>query len=183
MTRTTLRRSRKPLLLVLALALLAVAALAGGKLANSSSAARPNQAPAKKLAPAAAATPKNNFGFSKAVQAKIDRLNDDLDSCLLAHGARRVALAGGGWTYTDPGGRPSAACAAVQARVNAYADSPDVRAAAAAVMPAVEAYARCLEAHGVARSVHGPTTAAEQAARAKAHVACGGSAADAIPRG
>lgn len=133
-------------------------------------------------APATSAGPSNNFGFSKAVQAKINRLNAELERCLLAHGAERVPLEGGGWTYTDPGGRPSAACAQAQSRVNAYADSEEYQAAVAAVLPAVEAYAACLARQGVSAR-HGPLSADEQATLVKAHVACGGSAEDAAASG
>lgn len=127
------------------------------------------------LASPSVAGPSNNFGFSKAVQTKIDRLNAELERCLLTHGAERVSRAGGGWTYTDPAGRPSGACARVQTRVNAFADSGEYQAAVAEVRPAVEAYASCLARQGVS-SVHGTRTADEQAELARAHAACGGTA-------
>lgn len=123
----------------------------------------------------APAGPSNNFGFSRAVQTKIDRLNAQLERCLLAQGAERVPLAGSGWTYTDPGGRPSNACANVQERVNAFADSAEYQAAVAEVLPAVEAYAACLDRNGVSAE-HGSRSGDEQAALARAHVACGGTA-------
>ncbi len=128
------------------------------------------------------AGPRDNFGFSQAVQAKINRLNAQLDACLLAHGAQRVSL-GKGWTYTDPGGQPSAACAGVQERVNSYADSDEYRQAVAAVLPAVQAYSDCLQQQGVPQASHGAPSATERGARVDAVLACGGRAEDAVAGG
>lgn len=170
MTATNLRKTG--VLFAATALLVVVAAIVLWQLAASSPAA----AGAKPASQAA------KFGFPAAVQAKIDRLNADLDDCLLANGADRLPLGANGWTYTDPGGRPSAACVAVQARVNAYANSAEMRAAVASVMPAVEAYSRCLEKQGVSRASHGASVS-DQATRARAHVACGGTEADAVPAG
>jgi hypothetical protein len=126
--------------------------------------------------------PASNFGFSATVQAKIDRLNAQLDACLIAHGAQRVSL-GKGWTYSDPGGKASTACANVQSRINAYVDSAEYRQAVAAVLPAVRAYSDCLQRQGISQAAHGASTAAERAARRNAILACGGSAKDAVPGG
>jgi hypothetical protein len=128
-------------------------------------------------AAAASPGPRDNFGFSKAVQARVDSLNAELDQCLLGNGAKRIPLERG-WTYTDPGGRPSAACTDAQARVNSYANSEEYRQAVAAVLPAVQAYSECLQDNGVAQASHGVATAAEKAAVARAHLACGGSEED-----
>lgn len=166
----TIGRLRKSLAFAVGIGLLAGAALVGGHLARSSS------GPLR-------GTPQNSFGFSKVVQAKIDRLNSQLDRCLLAHGAKRVPLGGGGWRYTDPGGRPSAACTAVEHRVRAFAKSPQMRAAVAAITPAGGAFARCLEVHGVLRATHGTQTAAQRATLKRAYAACGGSLSRATPHG
>lgn len=117
-----------------------------------------------------------------AVQSKINGLNNALDRCLVGHGAQRVGLPAGGWTYTDPEGVPSAACATVQAQVNAYADSAEYRAAAAAAMQASQQYANCLARHGVG-AVHGARTPDEQKALVAAHIACGGTAQNAVAAG
>src|SRR5919109_205403 len=97
-------RSTITLGVVLGLLVIAFSAWAASQSSASTTGARVS---------ATTAGPSANFGFSKAVQAKIDRLNAELERCLLAHGAQRVPLAGGGWTYTDPGARPSSACAHV----------------------------------------------------------------------
>lgn len=179
-----------PFLLPVSCLLAVAAAVVIWQLSESSPAAgarQPGNNPAAAV-PAAGTSAKSaagatSFGFSAAVQAKIDRLNAELDRCLLSNGAERVSLGSGGWTYTDPGGLPSAACAAVQSRINAYANSAEMRAAVAAVLPAVEARRACLERQGVPLASHGSLTAKEQAALGRAHVACGGSAADAVPAG
>lgn len=62
------------------------------------------------------------LNYPPKVRARIDTLNDQLDSCLIHHGATRVQL-GRGWTYRDPGLIASAACAVQQEAVNAYANS------------------------------------------------------------
>lgn len=188
---TVIHSKTKSLLLPVTVLLTLVVAVVIWQLTGSSpAAAGSTQALAKPTAavPAAATSAKSaggtsSFGFSAAVQAKIDRLNAELDRCLVSNGAERLPLGATGWTYTDPGGRPSAACAAVQNRINAYANSAEMRAAVAAVLPAVEARRACLERQGVPLVSHGSLTAVEKAAIAKAHIACGGSATDAIPAG
>lgn len=171
-------RNRGAVITAVVLALVGLAFLGSSTGQSAASAPRGPSSSA-----AAASRPSNDFGFSPAVQAKIDRLNAELDRCLLAQGAERVPLAGGGWTYTDPGARPSRGCAEVQSRVNAYAASEEYRAAVAAVLPAVQAYAACLARQGVAEAERAARTPEEQSAQAKAHIACGGTAADATAAG
>jgi hypothetical protein len=144
-------------------------------------ATQPSTSTAAKPSAASVAGPQTNFGFSKAVQARIDQLNQELDTCLLANGAKRVALERG-WTYTNPGGDPAAACAGVQARVNAYADSEEYRQAVEAVMPAVHAYSACLEREGAA-ATQGSPTAAQEVTHARAQLACGATPEDTVAGG
>jgi hypothetical protein len=83
------------------------------------------------------------------VADEMARLNARLDACYIAHGASRVDLADGGFTYRDPQGVAQAACAPEQRAVDAYANGPEMRAASDAAAPLLRAFWTCMRRSGV----------------------------------
>ena len=81
--------------------------------------------------------------LAEPIHQRMAELNGALDSCYLSNGAKRVS-AGRGWTYLDPSGRASAACAVEQKGVNEFADSPMVRQAQAVAAPVLARYWSCM---------------------------------------
>jgi hypothetical protein len=79
---------------------------------------------------------------------EMGRLNTALDACYLANGATRVDLGDGAFTYSDPDGTAQRACQRQQAAVNAFADGPQMRAAADAAAPLLRAYWTCMRSSG-----------------------------------
>jgi len=76
--------------------------------------------------------------------SEMGRLNGALDACYLASGARRVELGDGAFTYSDPSGSAQRACQPQQDAVNAFADGPEMRAAADAAAPLLRAFWSCM---------------------------------------
>lgn len=60
----------------------------------------------------------------RAVQAKLERLNQKYDDCMTSNGAAHVDLAGGAWTYQDDEAAATA-CAKDLDAIEAYANSPE----------------------------------------------------------
>ena len=82
--------------------------------------------------------------FPPGIAGRIDSLNQALDSCYLAHGATKVPLQNGGWTYADAKGAAAAACSSQQDAVNGFANGPVMQGAAAGAAPLVHAFYTCL---------------------------------------
>jgi len=83
------------------------------------------------------------------IQRRIDALNASLDTCLLAHGARRVPLEGRGWSYDDPTGVAYDACGTELAESNAYPETAEYRAAIPTMHRTATAWWSCLAAAGI----------------------------------
>jgi hypothetical protein len=113
------------------------------------------------------------LNYSPAVRAKIDRLNNSLDSCLLRNGATRI-VAGRGWTYNDPRGAAGKACSGEQNAVNTYANSAEMRQANQELAPALRAYSACMQKHGIANAYHVGVPTPTAAVLNAANIACGG---------
>jgi len=84
-----------------------------------------------------------------ALATRTAQLNDALDSCYLANGATHVPFDNGGYTYDDPNGVAKSACAARQAAVDAYAQSPEMAGFNQGVQPLANAFWSCLQGAGV----------------------------------
>jgi hypothetical protein len=82
--------------------------------------------------------------FPSAIADRIDALNGALDACYLSHGAKRVPLQNGAWTYADPAGAAATACSVQQDAVNAFANGAVMRGAASAATPLLQAFYACL---------------------------------------
>jgi hypothetical protein len=76
-------------------------------------------------------------------------LNGALDVCLTSHGAPRVSIAGGGWTYQDPNGVAQAACQSQQDAVNTFADGPELAGVTQGIQPLMKAFWSCMYRTGV----------------------------------
>jgi hypothetical protein len=87
--------------------------------------------------------------YPAEIAAKIDSLNNALDSCYRANGATKTSIPQGGWTYDDPNGTATAACSAQQNAVNAFANSATLTALGQAAAPLVSVFSSCLRASGV----------------------------------
>ena len=84
-----------------------------------------------------------------AIAAQMATLNGALDVCLTSHGAPRVAIAGGGWTYQDPNGVAQAACKSQQDAVNTFADGPEMAGESQGIQPLMNAFWSCMYRTGV----------------------------------
>ncbi len=84
-----------------------------------------------------------------AIAAHIASLNGALDVCLTSHGAPRVSIAGGGWTYQDPNGVAQAACQSQQDAVNTFADGAEMAGVTQGIQPLMEAFWSCMYSTGV----------------------------------
>ena len=93
------------------------------------------------------------------IAGTIGRLNDALDSCYLAHGAKHVPFENGGFSYSDPTGSAKAACALEQGAVNDYAESDEMKGFSRGVQPLEDTFWGCLSKAGVAAQQGGTGTA------------------------
>lgn len=121
------------------------------------------------------------YSSSPAPQA-IKSLDDELDACVIAHGASRIDLEGGGYSYNDPGNRAVAACAAPLKAIADYEKTDEFITYENARKVVMQAYWSCMTEQGKAvggfKSIdstdpdHGPdvTSAVYKAANEK----CGG---------
>jgi hypothetical protein len=83
-----------------------------------------------------------------AIVATTDQLNAALDSCYLGHGATRVPLSQGGWTYNDPNGVAQSACQSQQAAVDGFANGSEMAGFSQAVQPLARDYWACMVGAG-----------------------------------
>lgn len=118
-------------------------------------------------------------GYPPVIAQKIAALNDALERCLLIHGARRVELGGGAWTYDDAGSEATQACKARVDASNAFASSSEMRQAEAAIQLATAPLEACLRLQGLRKSWddgQSPTRATLVAALSACGVDPGGAA-------
>ena len=84
-----------------------------------------------------------------AIAARIASLNGALDVCLTSHGAPRVGIAGGGWTYNDPHGVAQAACQSQVDAVNTFDHSDEMAGVRQGSQPLMDAFWSCMDRTGV----------------------------------
>lgn len=89
------------------------------------------------------------FHDPPAIASRISSLNNALDACLTSHGATRVTVAGGGYTYRDPNGSATAACRAQGDAVMAFANGPEMAGESQATRPLMQAYWSCMASRGL----------------------------------
>ena len=89
------------------------------------------------------------FQYPPAIAARIASLNGALDVCLTSHGAPRVSIAGGGWTYQDPNGVAQAACQSQQDAVNTFANGAEMAGVTQGIEPLMKAFWACMYRTGV----------------------------------
>ena len=116
--------------------------------------ARPTQAGSAAFAAGLSLAPEASWVHGKlqdppAIAAQMASLNGALDVCLTSHGAPRVAIAGGGWTYSDPNGVAQAACKSQQAAVNTFADGSEMAGESQGIQPLMKAFWSCMDRTGV----------------------------------
>jgi len=89
------------------------------------------------------------FQYPPAIAARIASLNGALEVCLESHGAPRVSIAGGGWTWPDPNGVAQAACQSQQDAANTFADGPEMAGVTQGAQPLMDAFWSCMYRTGV----------------------------------
>lgn len=87
--------------------------------------------------------------YSTTIASRLSSLNDALDACYTSHGAPRVSIAGGGWTYQDPRGAAQTACQPQQNAVNAFAGGAEMAGFSQTIRPLVHAFWSCMLSHGI----------------------------------
>ncbi|MGH2409924.1 MAG: hypothetical protein ACRDFX_09280 [Chloroflexota bacterium] len=135
-------------LLALTIVLAAVAALGAHAMATHSAAASKGNSLGQ--GPGAGAYwLHGQFHDPPAIASRVSSLNDALGACLTSHGAPRVNLAGGGWTYRDPHGTAAASCQVQADAVNAFSNGPKMAASDQATRPLLDAFWSCMVSRGL----------------------------------
>lgn len=116
--------------------------------------ARPTQEGSAAFAAGQSLAPEASWVHGKlqeppAIAAQIASLNGALDACLTSHGAARVSIAGGGWTYQDPHGVAQAACQPQQDAVNTFDHSAEMAGVRQGMGPLMDAFWSCMARTGV----------------------------------
>ena len=116
--------------------------------------ARPTQAGSAAFAAGLSLAPEASWVHGKlqdppAIAAQMASLNGALDVCLTSHGAPRVAIAGGGWTYSDPNGVAQAACKSQQDAVNTFSHGAEMAGFMQGAGPLMDAFWSCMDRTGV----------------------------------
>ncbi|HEV7566364.1 MAG TPA: hypothetical protein VGO31_10430 [Microbacteriaceae bacterium] len=87
--------------------------------------------------------------YPQDIASQIDTLNLALDSCYTSHGATKVVLPDGSWTYSDPGSVAQPACAGAQDAVNAFANGPKMAGFSAGIAALTHSFWACMIGRGV----------------------------------
>lgn len=89
------------------------------------------------------------FQDPPAIAARIASLNGALDLCLTSHGAPRVRVASGEWTWPDPNGIAKAACQSQADAINTFDKSDEMAGLWQGSQPLMDAFWSCMDRTGV----------------------------------
>jgi len=146
MQKTTIRGAVLAAVLAVAISVALVATLGAH--------ARPTQAGSAAFAAGLRLAPEASWVHGKfqdppAIAAQVASLNGALDECLTSHGAPRVSIAGGGWTYQDPNGAAQAACKSQGDAANAFSHGAEWAGLMQGTGPLFDAFWSCMDRTGV----------------------------------
>lgn len=89
------------------------------------------------------------FQDPPVIAAQIASLNGAIDVCMTSHGAPRVSITGGGWTYQDSHGAAQAACKTQQDAADTFSKGAEWAGLMRGAGPLLDAFWSCMYRTGV----------------------------------